>query len=253
MKTRNADELMAKIRKGATAGFNVKDWQCALEALGWTVDEPTRGVYAITAPDGESFRLEKQPGYRVIVFYDFLKWAKVQGLMEAVEAKLGPAPVRAPRRDMMNTGTCACCFGNFKLWRPQTLKTMVLHGYVRPGHGYIIGNCPGVRFQPYELSCEGTVYMLGLVENAIDNKKAVLEMLATTTELWVRRWDAAAGNSKSVIMRAIEEPKWSFEAERRNQIAACEYEIEVMERDRATLDAKVKGWVLRPLPGAVPS
>lgn len=44
-------------------------------------------------------------------------------------------------------GICPCCF------RAQKVKpsgTMFVHGYERPGYGYIIGGCPGDMFKPYE-------------------------------------------------------------------------------------------------------
>jgi hypothetical protein len=48
-------------------------------------------------------------------------------------------------------GNCQICEGDFKL-TPQ--KTMVHHGYERPGWGHIHGDCMGVHAEPYETSCE---------------------------------------------------------------------------------------------------
>lgn len=73
-----------------------------------------------------------------------------------------------------NTGTCPCCFGQYVVKK----GLMVLHGYKRPGIGYIIGNCPATRrFKPYEVSSEGTVYMLDLAKNALRGEKAMLKKL----------------------------------------------------------------------------
>jgi hypothetical protein len=47
-------------------------------------------------------------------------------------------------------GECQICEQIQKLRK----KELVLHGYKRPGHGYIVGDCPGVGHPPYELSCE---------------------------------------------------------------------------------------------------
>jgi hypothetical protein len=50
------------------------------------------------------------------------------------------------------SGTCQGC-----LQRQQTRDgKLVLHGYQRPGTGYIIGECWGYRFAPWEISCERT-------------------------------------------------------------------------------------------------
>ncbi len=47
-------------------------------------------------------------------------------------------------------GTCQCCFAT------QVVNDghLVLHGYRRPGDGYVHAECPGQRFAPFELSCE---------------------------------------------------------------------------------------------------
>lgn len=52
-----------------------------------------------------------------------------------------------------NLGTCPACFNE------QCLKDgkMVLHGYRRPGFGWIEGKCFGVEWRPYEVSNEGTI------------------------------------------------------------------------------------------------
>lgn len=47
-------------------------------------------------------------------------------------------------------GICQACLGEFHVHN----RKMVLHGYKRPGTGYIEGDCVGVGHPPYELSCE---------------------------------------------------------------------------------------------------
>lgn len=52
-------------------------------------------------------------------------------------------------------GWCPICEGDFKV-RGEHL---VHHGFQRPGIGYIVGDCPGVGYNPYELSTQAcTVY-----------------------------------------------------------------------------------------------
>lgn len=76
--------------------------------------------------------------------------------------------------EIKTTGTCACCFGTFVVKK----GVMVLHGYKRPGIGYIIGNCPATRtFKPYEVSVEGTKYMLGLATDYLHVKTNYLKSL----------------------------------------------------------------------------
>jgi hypothetical protein len=56
-------------------------------------------------------------------------------------------------------GTCQACFGEFKV--NETHKTIVLHGYERPGGGYVLGECPGTQYQPFEYDTKLTVHMIG--------------------------------------------------------------------------------------------
>ena len=52
-------------------------------------------------------------------------------------------------------GTCQAC-GRDQALRTTRKLAIVLHGYERPGHGYIKGQCSGVDELPSELSCEAT-------------------------------------------------------------------------------------------------
>jgi hypothetical protein len=51
-------------------------------------------------------------------------------------------------------GACPVCFGDYVVYGKA--PRMVHHGYERPGIGYIVGDCHGVDFPPFEISCEGT-------------------------------------------------------------------------------------------------
>lgn len=50
------------------------------------------------------------------------------------------------------SGTCQVCFNQQKTHG----RLLVLHGYKRPGTGWIEGRCWGVEFPPFEVSCERT-------------------------------------------------------------------------------------------------
>lgn len=50
-------------------------------------------------------------------------------------------------------GTCACCFSN----QAVVGAAMAHHGYQRPGDGYQTASCPGIAYQPFEKSPEGTI------------------------------------------------------------------------------------------------
>jgi len=40
-----------------------------------------------------------------------------------------------------------------RLWKLRA-GALVHHGYLRPGHGNIVGDCPGVGLRPYEETCD---------------------------------------------------------------------------------------------------
>jgi hypothetical protein len=247
MKTRNPEELLQKIRKGATAGFNAKDWECALHAIGWQMEgrREETGVHSfrVVAQNGEVFYLAKQPGYRVITFYDFQKWAKAQGLMEAVEAKIGPAPVKKSRQELeANTGTCPCCFGGFKLRNVAGNPGMVLHGYQRPGWGYAVGNCYGVHHLPYELSCSGTRAVLAVAKHReVSLIVAINSLNVGPEELYV--------STRAKGERAIKKGDPDYANCLANLVSERQYELRQVRRDIQLFEKKIEEWKPMPLPG----
>jgi len=76
-------------------------------------------------------------------------------------------------------GTCQCCFNQqvTKVRAGGMTFRMVLHGYERPGDGWIIGDCRGHGEQPYELSCEFTKTWLGQVQGMLVRVRARLAAL----------------------------------------------------------------------------
>ena len=72
-------------------------------------------------------------------------------------------------------GTCPVCERYHRLHKQ---RTMVHHGYRRPGGGHgIIGDCLGVGWPAWELSPEGTVEYLRRVRHSIDVARQHLEDL----------------------------------------------------------------------------
>jgi hypothetical protein len=71
-------------------------------------------------------------------------------------------------------GNCQLCEGDFKL---TGASQMVHHGYKRPGHGNIEGDCPGVFRLPYELSCEDIErYVKGLKAQLVDVQDSIKQI-----------------------------------------------------------------------------
>lgn len=76
--------------------------------------------------------------------------------------KAAPTPV-----DAEPSATCQICFRE----QQTRAQRLVLHGYRRPGFGYIVGECWGVGYAPFEVSCERT-------------KQYIEEVLRATLARW---------------------------------------------------------------------
>jgi hypothetical protein len=137
--------------------------------------------YLITAPSGKTFSLGKSPSYTVMNFYEFWAWAKENtDLASEVNAALNMPDVETERKqkelakggDRDNVGRCQICFKNQKL---TSGKKLVHHGYNRPGYGYIVGDCFGVGYQPYELGHDACDDWLKQLERMVINYKKQLK------------------------------------------------------------------------------
>jgi len=142
-------------------------------------------------------------------------------------------------------GSCQVCEGDQKLHNGR----LVHHGYRRPGHGSIVGDCPGVGEVPYEVSCElvkayrsnvGTqlthlekrlaVVKGGEVVHLTETKRRgawaapeLVQYAVGVTELY--RWE-----------RAVEHATWEIES----SIRQCKSEIERCTR-------RIAAWKLKPI------
>ena len=120
-----------------------------------------------------------------------------------------PKPARVSRAKKFN-GTCPCCFGSFAVG-----GYMVLHGYTRPGFGYINGRCPASdQFPPYEVANEGTVYMLGLVRRALATAEADLAGARAVTFIVRRHYKEPASVRAISIWNKVERAQAKAVAER---------------------------------------
>ena len=70
-------------------------------------------------------------------------------------------------------GNCQICERDQKLH----VGRMVHHGYKRPGDGFILGDCPGVGQDPYEVSCDLVKSYRAGVEGRLANLESYLANL----------------------------------------------------------------------------
>lgn len=185
--TAEAEALAAKFRKGATASFKLKEFKAVLEPIGFKVevtrkDGRTVVEVTFTAPNGETFVEVKGPTSRYVTFYEARRFVNGHGAEEAVSAALGlpsyeeeqaDKQVYGVQYDLNNAGICPCCFRVQKL---DDNGGLVLHGYQRPGDGYVHGSCYGVGRKPLEVSAEGTEAYLNKV--LVPCAKSAAEALA---------------------------------------------------------------------------
>lgn len=185
--TAEAATLAAKFRKGATSSFKFKEYKAVLEPIGFKVEvtkKDGRTVLAVTftAPNGETLVAAKTATSRSVLFYEVYHFAKKHSAEEAVSAALGlptyeeeqaEKQVYGVQYDLSNAGICPACFRVQKL---DDNGGLVLHGYQRPGDGYIHGSCYGVGRKPLEVSVEGTEAYLNKV--LVPCAKSAAEALA---------------------------------------------------------------------------
>lgn len=105
--------------------------------------------------------------------------------MPSIEEEKEQAKALKKRTLNPNIGTCGVCFGEFKLLpkakegKERDLPGLVLHGYQRPGLGYIHSNCYGEFWPPYELSCEVTKKMKERLEQSLQGSTDYLRRLTS--------------------------------------------------------------------------
>ena len=171
-------KLLLWVRKNPKLGKTLKELWPVFDHLGWTI-EPLRGGTKFTAPSGATFETG--------AFFDFIgreypfiirdtegetleRWLTknhfqdqvLESLqMESYEAEAEKKKQEREDRARVGKATCSCCFGPFMLLPrarkgDRSMPGIVLHGYKRPGVGYLQGECFGNGWPPFELSSEGT-------------------------------------------------------------------------------------------------
>lgn len=190
-----------------------------------------------------------------------LRCAKAMGITAAAK----------PQSDN-RTGTCQCCF------RPQKVskgggKLMSLHGYKRPGDGYIFGECRGQEHQPFEVSCERTKTYRQELENFLAGQNELLVKYQTNgfdqLSAMVRTGKRTAHSNEKYARQGLTEDEKvcvlvsvgqeemaipftgnsyygdalpSYESLKETCIKQVERIIHAVETDIATLTQKIDGW-----------
>lgn len=142
-------------------------------------------------------------------------------------------------------GNCQICEGDQKLKDGR----MVHHGYARPGHGYIVGDCPGVHHVPYEVSCDLVKgYLAGITVHRNNLKSALADLVAgrVTRVVEHRRSGFGGGERKEVVYVKGESPPYEFERALERRKSETESNIRMVEHDMDRCARRIRAW--KPMP-----
>ncbi len=144
-------------------------------------------------------------------------------------------------------GICPVCEGEYRLHRSR----MVHHGYKRPGHGSIEGDCPGVGYPPYEISTEGTERYLTHVRARLQNMQEFLGRLQRDEVETLHVPDYTASRewgSRSYKMKAITVVDgYKFRQAVAAKISSTEHEITGLQREADRCERLIRNWAPRPI------
>lgn len=152
------------------------------------------------------------------------------------------APTRTPVT--RHFGICQACLGEFHVHGSK----MVLHGYKRPGTGYIEGDCEGVGHPPYELSCELQKVLVARYRKRIADLQGNIDKLSSPKfaeplmvdgpyNAKIRDYDQVKVNS--------DDHRW--DDKRRSLISNWGSLARQMQRDVDQWEAMIKDWKVRPV------
>jgi len=139
-------------------------------------------------------------------------------------------------------GHCPVCTAEQKL---TTDMRMVHHGFQRPGDGYIHGDCFGVHYSAYELSCEGTKAYLVMVQAQQESVSARLNRLVSgqvkkLTKV-VTEWRKGRMGTTRVV-EVCEEEVVEFRNLLRITIAQVESELRHVGHEVARVEKLIANW-----------
>lgn len=172
-----------------------------------------------------------------------------ESALKSLQGKAGKERDRARELASGESGTCQICAGTQKIVRGK----ISLHGYQRPGIGFIIGNCFGAQQLPFEQSCDRLREWVGKLEEWLEGSKRSLEKLPTKTEFLVKEYvtepsgrfvyERGSIKTKLVTIGPMDKryPKAQRAEERR-----LKAEIGQLESDIRMQSARLAGWRRKP-------
>lgn len=155
-------------------------------------------------------------------------------------------------------GLCAACMRSFVVQpdRQGTLR-LVHHGYQRPGYGYIVGDCPGVGYEPHEVSPHLAQVMLDRLQLERDTTQYELRELPNKTELVFieHQYDRSRGHidvprtihpGEVLEVRAEYRPR-TFESTMEETRRKLQLQLDLLERGIEDYTKLIAEWKPQPL------
>lgn len=134
---------------------------------------------------------------------------KAAALLAAEDAEQLNQTARPPSaKTMDNTGLCAICERRQKLSRTGA---MVLHGYERPGTGFITGNCFGTDYPPLEISHEACGAYIKVLEHRFSTNQRLVDHYRAGTAVLEAR-----SNPGSFLMKLFPDGRVGTSTQRSN-------------------------------------
>ena len=144
-------------------------------------------------------------------------------------------------------GSCQICEADHKL---DEQDLIVHHGYLRPGDGRIHGDCIGVAYPPYEVSCDRCVdYLAGLRRREGDLRASLAHFedpaLATftRTRAGLRRHDPTV----TVTYTHGTTPAWEWNQELRGVLGELRRYLDANTREIARIERRIHEWTPQPI------
>lgn len=163
-------------------------------------------------------------------------------------------------------GWCPVCQHDVKV----RSRALVHHGYKRPGIGFIVGDCPGVGHEPYELGTGAAVaYLNDHVTPQVVKVRHNLQVLEAgppwlyfenfdvatrrlirnpqTREPEMIRLTRAEAEDRAAQLPGYDSDRYSWEKRLRIAIANAQSRLEFVESEEVRITGLIDSWEPRPL------
>ena len=148
---------------------------------------------------------------------------------DVIAKKAAVAASRAGR-----DGECQICQRRHIL---DSRGNLVLHGYQRPGHGYIVGDCFGVGYPPWEVSSDRLAEWIELLKKRSKQANEDAVKASKLTNITINR-----GSDRNPRMVTLTKGEAGFEAEIEKRVRNLKQQAQWMADDAKRETQRLKTW-----------